>query len=74
MNVLGDMVENTGYPVMVVIMVDNTKIETDATVLPEIRKEDEVCCFCIYTGEVISLISSFQIIVGLKPNEVPQTM
>ena len=63
---LGDMVVNTGYPVMMVIMAVITKTQMSATVLTDTEKENIVCSFCICTGEVISLISRFQIIGGLK--------
>ncbi len=62
----GDMVVATGYPVIVVMMVEITKIEMDATVVPEVKNENLACCFFIYAGEVISLNHSFQIIEELK--------
>jgi len=40
------MMMQTGYPVMVVIVVI-TKIEMNATVLPMKKKVDMACCFCI---------------------------
>jgi hypothetical protein len=46
MNVLGDMIKDTGYPVMVV-RVEITKIEMIAIAFPEVVKVDMAYCFCI---------------------------
>ena len=50
----------TGYPVIVVIMVEVTKIIMEATVMPEEMKTDMACCFCIEVGEVTGLKGRFQ--------------
>jgi len=50
MNVLGDMVYKTGYPVMIVIaiMVTITIVEMEATVMPKVVAVDMMCCFFIF--------------------------